>query len=502
MPKKSSVHKYHNKKFVRNFFFALIGFISASFILNQFIDLNPRWNQPQTQKAQNGVLETTLNVAKSKVSIGGKEQESNVYNGKYIADTWEFSGGDTVKVSLENNSKQPTNLHFHGGHVSPKGNSDNVLLRINPDESFDYEYKIPENHPPGLYWYHPHLHHYTDDQVMSGMFGAIIVKGDIDELPGIKGLPERVLVLTTQDDGNTVARFVNGQMDPTLYVRPYETIRLRILNGASDDFYNLSIPGQKLNIISRDGNTLSEVQSVDNELMAPGDRIEILFKAGGWGTHDVKSLVYDTGFFTFPEDTFMKIKVRGLPVLPKKLPTTLIPFEDLRDKPVDRVRTLTFSEGGTTQNTTFLLDGKEFNPDVIDQVMTLGTTEEWKLVNKSGEAHPFHIHINPYQVLSVNGKDVNRNGYDDTFTVPPNGEVTIKTQYKDFDGKYVLHCHILFHEDHGMMQLVEVVKPGNSTATDNGLPDRENIRMDLDHDATRSSQPATRFRNQMPYMSH
>ncbi|MEN9406909.1 MAG: hypothetical protein RLZZ455_125 [Candidatus Parcubacteria bacterium] len=440
-----------------------------------FVDLNPQWQEPSVRKSDNGVLSMVLAVVKQKVLIGGKEKMSQVYNGTYIADTWDIRGGDTVKVRLENGMTDPTNLHFHGGHISPKGHSDNVLVAIKPGETFAYEYKLPATHPPGLYWYHPHLHRYTDSQVMGGMLGAIIVRGDIDELPGIKGVPERLLVMTTEDAGNNVIRLVNNQKNPVLFMRPYETIRLRLLNASADDFYNFSIPGKTLHVISRDGNTLSEVEQVQSEVMAPGDRVEVLLQAGSWGEYIVKSLLYKQGAFTYPEDTFMTIRVAGFPVLPDKLPTTLLPYDNFSDAVIDNTRTLTFSEGGTAQNTTFLLDGKEFNPEVIDQIMTLGTTEEWHIINQSSEIHPFHIHINPFQVVSVNGQPLVRKGMDDTFPIPAKGEIVIRTKYRDFDGKYVLHCHILFHEDHGMMQLVEVVKPGASSAPDNGLPDREGM---------------------------
>lgn len=473
MPKKNS--NSAKTKYWQRFLIALTSFLVIYLFLNQFLDLNLPWKEPTTLKSQNGVLNVTLKATQTPVLIGGKIEKSTVWNGKYISDTWEVKGGDKIKVHFINDMDQPTNLHFHGGHISPKGNSDNVLLTINPGETFDYEYNLPKSHPPGLYWYHPHLHHYTDNQVMGGMVGAIKVLGNVDELPGIKGIPERTLVLTTQDIGDNTGRLVNNEKNPTLYIRPFETVRLRILNGSSDDFYNLSIPGPKLNIISRDGNTLSKVVSVDSEVLAPGDRIEILFQAPLWGTFDVKSLKYNAGSFTYPEDTFMKIQVLGLPVIPRALPTTLLSHEDFRDVPVVRTRTLTFSEGGTNNNPTFLIDGKEFDPNEISQIMTLGTTEQWDLINLSGDTHPFHIHINPFQVLSINGKEVNRYGYDDTFPVPANGRVTIKTKYTDFDGKYVLHCHILFHEDHGMMQVVEVVKPGASTSPNNGFPKKERM---------------------------
>jgi FtsP/CotA-like multicopper oxidase with cupredoxin domain len=191
----------------------------------------------------------------------------------------------------------------------------------------------------------------------------------------------------------------------------------------------------------------------------------------------------------------MKIKVFGLPVIPKSLPTKLIPYDNFKNAKIDNVRTLTFSEGGTDDNPTFLLDGKEFNPNVVNQVMTLGTTEEWHLVNETSETHPFHIHINPFQVISINGIPVDRKSLDDTFPIPAHGEVVMRTKYRDFDGKYVLHCHILFHEDHGMMQVVEVVKPNAIPAPDNGLPEREGMP-NMDHNTKMSSQASRFKRNQ------
>ena len=269
---------------------------------------------------------------------------------------------------------------------------------------------------------------------------------------------------------------------PALYIRPGQIQRWRILNASADDYYNFSLPGQKLRIISRDGNTLSRVVEEENEVMAPGDRIEILVQGGIWGTYDVDSLPFVQGFAHYEKATFMRLVVAGFPTWPKEFPTTLLPFDDLRNVKVDHTRTLTFSMGGTDDNPEFLLDGREFNPNVVNQLMTLGATEEWKLVNESNETHPFHIHINPFQVISINGKPVDRNGYDDTFSIPRKSTVVIRTQYKDFDGKYVLHCHILFHEDHGMMQIVEVVRPGFGQTVDNGMPEREKIMQLMDHD--------------------
>lgn len=489
MPKKiKKPKKILRSNPVHKFVFCLILFIVFVLVLlSPLSDFNPEWSEPTVQKSTKGELNVTLNPSNAKTLIGGKEINGPVYNNKYIGDTWEIQGGDSVNVHLKNDLDTPTNLHFHGSHVSPKGNSDNVLLSIDPGQTFDYEYNLPANHSPGLYWYHPHFHPDVENQVLGGMVGAIKVRGAVDELEGIKGVPERLMVLTTQDGNNQniPTRLVNGESNPVMYLRPGQTVRLQIINASADDFFNVAIQGYSLHIISRDGNTLDQVESVGSEHMAPGQRIEVLFTPTNYGTIPVKSLYLDQGFSKYQDTTFMNIRVQGFPMLPTELPKKLLPYEDLRNVTVDKVRTLTFSEGGTDTNTTFLLDGKEVNMDRVDQVMTLGTTEEWRLVNKSSEMHPFHIHINPFQVISVNGEPVNLHGYRDTVGIPARGETIIRTRYKDFDGKFVLHCHILFHEDHGMMQVVEIVKPGAIQAEHNGFPKleitQEDMMMHMDH---------------------
>lgn len=473
--------KLKNKKNIvssTRYFLVFCFIVFLFFVLfsgSRFADTNPPWSEPQMLESANARLEVSLLSQETSVMIGNSKKDSKVYNGAFSAPTWKIKGGDTVKVNITNNLDTITNLHFHGGHISPKGKSDNVFIAIVPDTSFTYEYHIPVNHPPGLYWYHPHAHPFTEEQVMGGMAGAIIVKGDIDELPGIKGVPEKLLVLQTQDrnDSNNPERLVNGQKMPTIYLRPGETQRWRILNASADDFFNFAIPGYQLNIISRDGNTLDQVVQTDNEVLSPGDRIEILIQGKLPGTYSVESLPFNEGFAQYVKDSFMTLKVEGIPTLPKALPTTLLPIDDLRNVKIDKTRKLTFGMGGPDDMPTFLLDGKPFDPNVINQTMTLGTTEEWQLINNTKETHPFHININPFQVLAINGKPVDRHGYDDTFFIPAHGTVTMRTRYKDFDGKFMLHCHILFHEDHGMMQIVEIVKPGATNAPHNGLPAME-----------------------------
>ena len=105
----------------------------------------------------------------------------------------------------------------------------------------------------------------------------------------------------------------------------------------------------------------------------------------------------------------------------------------------------------------FAIDGKHFDANRIDQTVKLGALEEWLVKNESTHYHPFHIHVNDFQVVAINGQAVEANSYDDTINLPPNSEVTIRLRFADFDGKFVYHCHILSHEDFGMMATVDVV---------------------------------------------
>src|SRR3954466_15709656 len=182
---------------------------------------------PEVRASQGGLLDTTLTARVMALPLAGQTATVSVYEGTFPGPTLRVRPGDTLRVNLVNtldalppalpqnspfqcspvtgpgqmpNSPEhamtcDTNLHVHGLHVSPEGNSDNIFLTVKAGESFQYEYQIPENHPGGLYWYHPHRHGTVTNQVFGGMAGPIIIEGDIDALPGIAGVPERLLVL-------------------------------------------------------------------------------------------------------------------------------------------------------------------------------------------------------------------------------------------------------------------------------------------------------------------
>ena len=466
--------------------------------------------EPVVRTSQEGLLDTTLTAGVMPLPLAGQTATVSVYEGSFPGPTLRVRPGDTLRVNLvntlddlppglpdtspflcspmnmggsgaggEQETMCDTNLHVHGLHVSPDGNSDNIFLRVPAGESFQYEYQIPSDHPAGLYWYHPHLHGAVTNQVFGGMAGSIIVEGDVDKLPGIEGAAERLLVLqaTQLDAGGNVTnildvppagpsmqktylRLVNGQLNPTMTMRPGETQRWRILNATANVTYLLQLDGHRLHLIGKDGNSLNETWTRDTIALSPGERSEVLVQAGPAGTYGFRTLPISTGFTTQKDATLATLVVDGDPMTPQPLPTTLLPVEDLSTVDIDAQRRFTFQNATfppIPRDSSFWINNKVFDANRDDAVVQLNTTEEWVIRNASGNWHPFHIHINDYQVVAVNGKPVPVRYREDTTGVPPFGEITMRTRFLDFPGRWVYHCHVLLHEDHGMMGTVRAL---------------------------------------------
>jgi FtsP/CotA-like multicopper oxidase with cupredoxin domain len=160
----------------------------------------------------------------------------------------------------------------------------------------------------------------------------------------------------------------------------------------------------------------------------------------------------------YPSAGLATVRVAGPAAPDAPWPRSLGPLPRFEHARVDRVRHLTFSED--TANNRFLIDGHQFDATRVDQVVRLGATEEWVIRNASQEMHPFHIHVNDFQVMSVNGRPYRARSLQDTVPLPPGGTVRIRMRFRDFLGAFVYHCHILAHEDGGMMGVVEVTRTG------------------------------------------
>ncbi|HLH26176.1 MAG TPA: multicopper oxidase domain-containing protein [Chloroflexota bacterium] len=465
--------------------------------------------EPPVRASVAGVLNTTLAARYGPVVVAGKTVLAESYESSYPGPTLRFRPGDLLRVRLDNQlpaapfdvvpslalsaGKQPvhdaahdahdtgldfTNLHVHGMHVSPVGNGDNIFLSFNPGQSNQYEYPIPPNQPSGLYWYHPHRHGLTDQQDGFGMMGAMIVEGAIDRIPGVAGLRERLLIIHAtqitpqgtvvpgdQQDPNQYIRTVNSQLSPIIHIQPGETQRWRIGNTSADSFLNIALDGNLLYQIASDGNTWDRPVGQTSIVLSPASRAEVLVQCKTPGTSIFRTLAYTQGFINTPNVPLATVVCDGPAWTPQPLPTTLLPVVDQRTLPLTgnggQVRVVRFQELGSPpcppNGFCPVIDGKPFDPNRVDIQVKLGTTEEWLVTNESTEEHPFHIHQNPFQVVAVNEQPVDFHGYLDTVSLPIHGSVRMRMTFEDYIGKFVIHCHILGHEDAGMMAVVEVV---------------------------------------------
>src|SRR5437899_12791216 len=295
------------------------------------------FRDPAVVASHDGVLALTLTAARGRVQVGGRRVTAEVYNGSYVPPTLRVQPGDVVRLRLVNAPDETTNLHMHGLAVSPPGASDNVFLHIGPGRAQDYEIRIPATHPPGLYWYHPHPHGRSDEQVRNGMSGALIVEGLLDPFPELRGLPEHVLLLKDaqigggqivhRGIGDDAVRTLNGMLNPTITLRPGETQLWRIGNVGADLYYLLTLDGHRFYEVARDGHRLVRLVPKQRLLLPPGAREEVLVQAAGPGTYVLRTAGSDTG----PQGTHYSgavpatVRVAAAAARPPAPPTRLLP---------------------------------------------------------------------------------------------------------------------------------------------------------------------------------
>jgi FtsP/CotA-like multicopper oxidase with cupredoxin domain len=441
-----------------------------------------------------------------------------------------------------------TNLHFHGLTVPPVCHQDDVLkASIQPDDApFEYRLRIPDDAPPGLYWYHPHLHGFSKTQVLGGASGALIVEGLERADPSLAGLPERVLVIRDQDlvnpdappskfepvmtksqldnDGD-VANSGTGFGKPSkdlsvnfvpvpypdyppakLTMKPGERQLWRVLNASAITYLNLALlvgrAPQQIGIVGLDGVPLQfqgspspPVQWVNHIGLPPGSRAEFIVEGPPAGASALLvTRAVDTGPAgeNDPNRALLAITASVNASEPQAaLPAHAEPPPKpdrswVGDVAPVRVRKLFFSEqpenpSDPNSPTKFFmtLDGetpKPFDPhsDIPDITVRQGDVEDWIIENRSMELHDFHIHQLHFQLLDWSGVAVNEPFLRDTVNVPYyNGRmlkhpsVRLRMDFRDPNivGTFVYHCHVLEHEDGGMMGTIRVVPKDTASST-------------------------------------
>ncbi len=425
--------------------------------------------EPDEYVSENGVLDTTLTVSREPVDLGGEQVVATVYNGSFVGPTMRVKPGDRIELSLANTLDEATNIHFHGLHVSPSGSSDNIFLEVAPGATQDYVVDLPANHPTGTFWYHSHQHHSAEAQVFGGLAGLVVVDGLTDLLPDdLQDIEQRSIalkdfqaqdgaILTENIDSNApTTRTVNGMVNPSLSIDSGETQLWRIANLGANIYYEVQLDGMPFSVVAEDGNPVWRVNTVDSLVMPPGKRFEVLVQGGDPGTVELKTLAYDQQGDMYPEATLATVTVNESPTEPAVIPEQIVEPYDLSTETVDNTRIITFAKNDV--DGTFTIDNKVFDANRVDQTVKLGALEEWTIINRNSQQHPFHIHINDFQVMSINGAPYDAVSHQDSVNLPANGEVVIRIPFDDFTGKFVYHCHILNHEDNGMMAVVEVTE--------------------------------------------
>jgi len=449
--------------------------------------------EPQTLRSADGRLEVTLRAEATQLPYGNGTRYALTYNGTAPGPTLRVRPGDRLVITLENALDQETNLHTHGLHVSPSGNSDNVFPIVAPGASRTYTYDIPTNHRSGTFWYHPHAHGFVASQVSGGLAGAIVVEDAVDALPEIQASVERVWVLAdpvlTDSAGALNAShmtqmwgregdlvLVNGMEHPVVTTMAGGVERWRFVNASASRYYRLAVDGHALDVLGTDGGRLVAPVAVEDLLLAPGERLEFAVRPTAAGTYTVRSLGYDRGrpgmggggnaggAMSGPVELASMVVVGS--EAPGALPTALLPESSAIIGAPSASRTVELAMGMANGGMGgggmgggmggggmgFTIDGKTFDPARTDISLSLGHVEDWTIRNTSNMDHPFHLHVWPLRVQGAAASV----GWKDTVNVPAGSSVTIRIDFSDFAGRTVYHCHILDHEDIGMMGIINV----------------------------------------------
>ena len=422
----------------------------------------------------NGVLNATFDLKPQTIDLGdGVSFEGYTYNGEYAGPVLRVHPGDVMHIKLTNNISDMTNLHFHGLHTSPLENGDNIYIQVKPGDSFDYEVKIAPTQSPGLYWYHPHIHGISERLVNGGLSGMLIVDGFEKQFPEMDGIKVQAMIVkeyaVEETKNPAIARLhrlvqtINGQLLSSISMHKGETQLWQIANPGANDFFHLSLKGHTFRVVGRDGVSTNQETIADRIDLGPASRVEVLVDAGEQpGSYDLVSEQTPTGLGADKTDSRVLANVvvdgEGTSVPVSHL-TSFPAKPDLTTQKITNYRTFAFTENALKGE--YYINGKLFDHERIDTRVPVGATEEWTIRNDSDDTHVFHIHQMHFQVVEINGKPQPFDGYLDTVRVPERGEVRLLMPFTDPEmvGQFIYHCHVLEHEDKGMMANIEVYDP-------------------------------------------
>ena len=482
---------------------ALIFMMSAIFSGFQMFSQNPLFI-PDTLSGATFNLSVQTGV---KQFFGTINTPTLGYNGNFLGPTLLINKGDSITLNVTNNLSVATTVHWHGLHVSAM-NDGGPHQVINAGTTWSPTFKM--RNEAATFWYHPHGEGKTEIQVSKGLAGMIIVRDSTEAsyvLPRKYGIDDFPLIVqsrafdvlyqiatATHEDSVVM---VNGTIDPYLQV-PGQVVRLRLLNGSADRTFNFGLSdNSNFYLIGSDGGLLSQPYLTNRVRLSSGERAEILIDFSAYipGTQlflksyaselnrgiigadsvGTSSIVIMEGYYsnTLNGSDFDVLRFDVAP--PTASPVTTIPVAfapkiPLAEASMDVARSIHFSADTVTSGIQGYVDGPffmnntPFDMDSINIVTYLNDVEIWTLTNSTMVAHPFHIHDIEFFVLDINGisPPLEYLGLKDVILVKPNDTVRFITQFTTFSDPaipYMFHCHLLHHEDEGMMGAFLVIDP-------------------------------------------
>lgn len=435
-------------------------------------------------------------------------------NAGYLGPTLFLNKGDSVSMMVNNQLMDTTTIHWHGLHVKAS-NDGGPHTVIPPGTSWNPQFKVRDQ--ASTYWYHPHLHMMTNLHATRGAAGMIIVRDSAEAalpLPrhyGVDDFPlviqskhfdanKQIIIMTAYDS----TMLVNGTPNAYLTV-PAQVVRFRLLNASTQRFYNAGLQGNMTFYqIGSDGGLLPAPVAMTRLRLAPGERAEILVDFSGMTGQNINLVSFASEFpngyygsanpaamgpgvitgysgnaLNGADFNIMQFQVGAATANPvTAIPSSLIAGTPLSSSSSMQARTLTFTPQtmGPSQmlNGPFVINNATFNMNVINYNIPFNHIETWTLSNQTAIAHPFHIHDVQFYILDINGAapPANQQGRKDVVVVPSQQTVTFIAQFDDFCDTvpYMYHCHMLTHEDEGMMGQFLVSCPTGITETAQAEP--------------------------------
>jgi FtsP/CotA-like multicopper oxidase with cupredoxin domain len=403
-----------------------------------------------------------LEAGEAVIELAGPPVRLLTYNGRFPGPLIRAREGERLLVRLTNRLKEPTNLHFHGLHVSPTANHDNIFVEVQPGEIFTYELTVPAGYG-GTFWYHPHRHGRLARQLWHGLAGPLLID-PAAPIPALAGIEEQVLVIKdiSLDGGAPEAHrtadwargksgrmvLVNGQVQPQIRTRG-SPVWLRLINACNARMLLLArSDGRPLAVIAGDGHLLEAPRLLDEVLLTPAQRLDLLLALDDGAAVELLHKPYNRGAQREPSraERLFSVRPPARPA-PRAWPDSITAVERLDPRDVAVRRSFRMAMA-------FLAPAGQGQLAPIEA--RLGDLELWEVTNVDTQDHVFHLHTWPFQVWRRDGVAASEPGWRDTVNLTPGERIELLIPFRDFVGKSVFHCHIAEHGDAGMMGIIEV----------------------------------------------